>query len=145
MFEVRIFFLLLMALVFAPFKGLGQHIFNSFSFQQGLTSYNILKVLQDPHGFIWIATQDGLYRYNGKNFDILKKGKSQQSLSENYILDMCMGAGDSILVSTFPAGINIISSSTLISKNLFLNDDTTQKSIPVGSTWMHKIQYASNG
>ena len=90
MFEVRIFFLLLMALVFAPFKGLGQHIFNSFSFQQGLTSYNILKVLQDPHGFIWIATQDGLYRYNGKNFDILKKGKSQQSLSENYILDMCM-------------------------------------------------------
>lgn len=145
MFRRRILLLLCTPLLLLHLQVAGQHIFNSFSFKEGLTSYNILKVLQDPYGFIWIATQDGLYRYNGKNFDVLKKGKSQQSLAENYILDMCMGAGDSIIVSTFPSGINIISSSTLYSKKLLETGDISEKQVASGTTWMHKIQYASNG
>jgi len=128
-----------------PQAGKAQHIFNNFSFQQGLSSYNILKVLQDTHGFIWIATQDGLFRYNGKNFDVLKKGNSIHSISENYILDMCLGAGDSIIVSTFPSGINIISTNTLISRALFADRRNLELSSDKGATWMHKIHFTVNG
>jgi ligand-binding sensor domain-containing protein len=34
----------------------------------GLTSGNIRQVLQDPFGYIWIATQDGLFRYDSRRF-----------------------------------------------------------------------------
>ena len=51
----------------------------SFSFKQGLNTYNIYRTLQDSHGFVWIATQDGMYRYNGKTFDVIKGNTSSDS------------------------------------------------------------------
>ncbi|MBE7169539.1 MAG: hypothetical protein INR73_03070 [Williamsia sp.] len=38
------------------------------SIDDGLSSYNVKKILQDKYGFVWIVTQDGLNRYDGKNF-----------------------------------------------------------------------------
>lgn len=43
------------------------------SINDGLSSYNIKKIIQDRYGFIWIATQDGLNRYDGKSFLIYNK------------------------------------------------------------------------
>jgi ligand-binding sensor domain-containing protein len=34
----------------------------------GLSSYNIRQILQDQKGFLWIASQDGLTRFDGKTF-----------------------------------------------------------------------------
>lgn len=34
----------------------------------GLTSGNVRKIVQDNFGFLWIATQDGLFRYDSKTF-----------------------------------------------------------------------------
>lgn len=39
----------------------------------GLSSYNVRKIIQDKHGFIWAATQDGLNRFDGRNFIVYKK------------------------------------------------------------------------
>lgn len=36
--------------------------------KDGLSSYNIRKIIQDKWGFIWIATQDGISRFDGKTF-----------------------------------------------------------------------------
>lgn len=36
--------------------------------KEGLTSYNIRSLHKDKWGFIWIATQDGLSRFDGKRF-----------------------------------------------------------------------------
>ena len=33
---------------------------------------NVREIVQDPYGFIWIATQDGLFRFNGKGFEVIK-------------------------------------------------------------------------
>lgn len=43
------------------------------SIEDGLSSYNIKKIIQDKYGFIWIATQDGLNRYDGKSFVVYNK------------------------------------------------------------------------
>ena len=40
---------------------------------QGLSSYNTRKIIQDKYGFMWIATQDGLNRFDGRNFNIYTK------------------------------------------------------------------------
>jgi ligand-binding sensor domain-containing protein len=39
-----------------------------YSQKDGLSSYNIRKIIQDKKGFLWIATQDGLSRYDGTTF-----------------------------------------------------------------------------
>ena len=41
--------------------------------EQGLSSYNVRKVIQDSKGFLWVATQAGLDRFDGNNFTSYKK------------------------------------------------------------------------
>jgi ligand-binding sensor domain-containing protein/two-component sensor histidine kinase len=41
---------------------------NFLGVSNGLTSGNVRKIAQDQYGFLWIATQDGLFRYDSKNF-----------------------------------------------------------------------------
>lgn len=39
-----------------------------YSQKNGLPSYNVHKVFQDSKGFIWVATQDGISRFDGHSF-----------------------------------------------------------------------------
>ena len=41
--------------------------------EYGLSSYNVRKIFQDSKGFIWVATQEGLDRFDGNNFISYKK------------------------------------------------------------------------
>jgi signal transduction histidine kinase/ligand-binding sensor domain-containing protein len=47
--------------------------FDHFTPAAGLSSTYTRKIIQDPYGFIWIGTIDGLNRYNGKTFSIYNK------------------------------------------------------------------------
>ncbi len=55
-----------------------------FTENNGLSSYNVQTICQDKYGIIWAGTQDGLNRFNGKNFLIYNKVTSPQ-LSGNDI------------------------------------------------------------
>ena len=52
----------------------GQEAFKSRSLntEDGLPSNYIINMVQDPLGYIWMATADGLCRYDGYSFDILR-------------------------------------------------------------------------
>lgn len=39
--------------------------FESVSYEQGLSHLSVNKIFQDSSGFVWFATVDGLYRYDG--------------------------------------------------------------------------------
>src|SRR6476619_358128 len=76
---------ILFCCVFLTFtwRGLAQseHIhFRHFSLPNGLSSYKVVKVLQDHCGFIWFATQDGLSRFDGKNMRIYNRSASARHL-----------------------------------------------------------------
>ncbi len=43
------------------------HIRN-FGFEDGLSHRNVFKIQQDTSGFLWVATQKGLNRYDGHRF-----------------------------------------------------------------------------
>ena len=88
-------------------------LFKTYSFAQGLNSYNIFKTSQDAYGFIWIATQDGLFRFNGKSFELLKNNTgSSNSTMGNAFTDMATGPDNKIYTADYYFGIDIIDAVT---------------------------------
>lgn len=41
---------------------------SKFETKDGLSGLNVRKILQDKYGFMWVATQDGLNRFDGRKF-----------------------------------------------------------------------------
>src|SRR5688572_32835505 len=52
---------------------------SKYSQKHGLPSYNVRKVLQDKYGFIWVGTQDGVSRFDGRTFLNYSKSSSQKN------------------------------------------------------------------
>ncbi len=60
--------------------------FDRLSLEEGLSQSTITAVLQDRHGFIWLATQDGLNRYDGYDVVVHKHDpEDPETLSHNWI------------------------------------------------------------
>jgi diguanylate cyclase (GGDEF)-like protein/PAS domain S-box-containing protein len=52
----------------------------------GLSQNNVFDIVQDHDGFIWIATEDGLNRYDGNNFVHYRKNlEDPNSIANNFI------------------------------------------------------------
>jgi signal transduction histidine kinase/ligand-binding sensor domain-containing protein len=49
-------------------RELTQYIHRIWQTQQGLPDGAITSILQDPQGYLWIATEAGLYRFDGERF-----------------------------------------------------------------------------
>ena len=60
--------------------------FKRISISEGLSQVLINSIIQDKEGFIWIATHDGLNKYDGYTFKVFKPdSKNQNSISNNQI------------------------------------------------------------
>ncbi|NPD48109.1 two-component regulator propeller domain-containing protein [Lentimicrobium sp. S6] len=60
--------------------------FDKLSAKDGLSDNRILDIIQDRYGFIWIATTDGLNRYDGYEFLVFKNIPTDStSISSNLI------------------------------------------------------------
>ena len=46
----------------------GQIKFRSFGAYDGLRNLFIVSIVQDSNGLLWVATDDGVYRYDGQQF-----------------------------------------------------------------------------
>lgn len=53
--------------------------------ENGLSNSLINKVCQDSYGYIWIATEDGLNRYDGQNMTVYRKEDGRSNLMDNYV------------------------------------------------------------
>lgn len=47
----------------------GRQSFRAYGTDQGLKNLAVHAIVQDPEGFLWVGTEDGLYRYDGNRFD----------------------------------------------------------------------------
>jgi ligand-binding sensor domain-containing protein len=60
--------------------------FDRYSIEDGLSQSSITGITQDNLGYIWIATQDGLNRYDGYEFMVLRNSPDDStSLPNNYL------------------------------------------------------------
>ena len=82
--------------------------FQSISTDQGLSQGMIFDLLQDKEGFIWVATKNGLNRYDGYSFKVFSNDPyNPQTLSSNTIVKLFEDSKGRIWVATEDAGLNI--------------------------------------
>ena len=88
-----------------------------YTTKDGLPSNSIYRTVLDKHGFLWIATENGLTKFDGKNF---KSYTTAQGLPDNEITDLFIDSSQTIWVTPFrktPAYYNPV-------KDRFENDET---------------------
>ena len=90
---ISLFLLYSMAHLFLPGFCTGQYLqqkFGRLTIEDGLSNFRVYDVLQDTRGFLWIATLDGLNRYDGYEFKIYRHdGHDSTSLSDNTATALC--------------------------------------------------------
>ena len=53
----------------SPAAPTGHYVFKSYGASLGLANIGVNEIEEDAAGFIWVGTDDGLYRYDGYRFD----------------------------------------------------------------------------
>jgi diguanylate cyclase (GGDEF)-like protein len=80
--------------------------FEHIGIPEGLSQQSVNTILQDPAGFLWMGTEDGLNRYNGYSMDHVRQSRaSEDGLTDNLILDAELDANGNIWVATDRGGI----------------------------------------
>lgn len=82
--------------------------YESISTAQGLSQGMIFDLLQDTEGFIWVATKNGLNRYDGYGFKVFTNDPyNAHSLSSNTVVKLFEDSKGRIWAGTENAGLNI--------------------------------------
>jgi len=83
-------------------------LMESISIEQGLSQGMIFDLLQDREGFLWVATKDGLNRYDGYNFKVFTNDPYNPfSLSSNTVVTLFEDSKGRIWAGTENAGLNV--------------------------------------
>ena len=83
-----------LSLVLGQFVWAQQFRVLQFGQQNGLDNSNIRSVSKDSIGFIWIASEGGLFRFDGSQFESVKKG-----IGSSYIRSLVRNERDELLFS----------------------------------------------
>lgn len=87
--------------------------FEHLTVENGLSDFNVTCVLQDSKGFLWIATQNGLNRYDGYNFKIFRHSlNDSSSISSSYILTLFEDKKRNLWIGTNGGGLDLFISET---------------------------------
>ena len=84
----------LLLAVACPLRGQSLQIVD-YNYEQGLPTNLIKKTIQDSTGFIWIASDDGVVRFDGENFKVYTIG-----LPSRFIKDLCITRDGALLAVT---------------------------------------------
>jgi|GEM_PF-4144083 len=98
-------FLFLFTIVFSGKAEQGAPVFINFTTRNGLAGNEAHRVMQDPEGYIWIATDFGLSRYDGYSF---QNYGVADGMPENSVLNLFMDKKGKIWFNTFGASIGCI-------------------------------------
>ncbi|UZR96612.1 two-component regulator propeller domain-containing protein [Chondrinema litorale] len=79
-----LFFLLLSQITLAQIK------FTHITVNEGLSQSAVHNFTQDSKGYLWVATRDGLNRYDGSNFKVFKHDETDEnSIANNIVWAVC--------------------------------------------------------
>ncbi len=86
----------------------GQYKYETLTNSDGLSQGYISDILQDKDGFIWLATKDGLNRYDGYNFKVFNHDTyNPYSVSSNMVDNLFEDSKGRIWIGTEDNGINV--------------------------------------
>lgn len=111
-FKIKIFIYTILFFLFSQFTVLiaqeDNVLFDHLTVEDGLSSSLIFEMTQDSLGFVWIATLDGLNRFDGYNFKVYRSDDSVKSVSDNWISCITTDRSGNIWYGTRTAGIGQI-------------------------------------
>lgn len=90
-----------------------QNLWKSVTIADGLSQGMIYDIMQDRQGFMWIATKDGLNRYDGYNFKVFTHNPYKEyTISGNTCTALLEDSQGRIWVSTEKDGLNVFDPAT---------------------------------
>ena len=84
-----------------------QYNFYHLTEESGLPNNSVTSVIKDSFGYIWIATQDGLARYDGYRFLSYGAEKALYPLKGDYVYTVCEDRYKRLWVGS-DAGLDLI-------------------------------------
>ncbi|OFY44257.1 MAG: hypothetical protein A2X18_01200 [Bacteroidetes bacterium GWF2_40_14] len=104
----------------AYIKDVNPQNFSSFSKLQGLRHDQVRAIAQDKMGNLWLGTDDGLTRYDGKYFSHYT---TEQGLNNNLILSVLRDKKENLWFGTFNGGVTRFD-------GRYLTNFTTKEGLP---------------
>lgn len=113
--------------------------FEHYSVEDGLSQRYVFEVVADCTGFLWIATEDGLNKYNGYDFKVFKHDPDNPASIGGNILRQALEShayGEHKLwVCTVEGGLACLDLTTELFTN-YRNDPNDSTSISNNSVWI---------
>jgi ligand-binding sensor domain-containing protein len=102
-----IFTTLLLIAIFSPAEcQVYTPFFKNLNVVQGLSHNKINRIIEDQRGFIWIGTEDGLNRYDGRYFKIFRRSENgKQGIGGNIINDIYEDKQGVLWIGTADGGL----------------------------------------
>lgn len=111
-FNAILFYTVLLLQIFCPTTKAQLQIQQMLSSDKGLSSTLIGGIVQDRNGNLWIATENGLNKYNGVKLTNYYHDESDpHSLSSNYVRDIFEDRDGNLLIGTY-AGLQVYDPAT---------------------------------
>ena len=105
---IRFLFCLFIILRVTAITAQTTNVYESISIAQGLSQGMVFDILQDNDGFIWVATKNGLNRYDGYDFKVFTNDPyNKYTLSSNTIIRLFEDSKGRIWAGTEDAGVNV--------------------------------------
>ncbi|MEW6005808.1 MAG: two-component regulator propeller domain-containing protein [Stygiobacter sp.] len=79
--------------------------YHHYNANDGLASSTVFQIIQDHDGFIWLATQNGVSRFDGKRFTTYTV---KDGLNSNMITSLTLGMKGEIFFGNYEKGINVL-------------------------------------
>jgi signal transduction histidine kinase/ligand-binding sensor domain-containing protein/CheY-like chemotaxis protein len=83
---------------------LSQYVRDRWQVQQGLPQNSVAAIRQTQDGYLWVATQEGLARFDGIRFVVFDKRNTEAFLS-NHILALAETRDGTLWIGTFAGGV----------------------------------------
>ncbi|MCB9398764.1 MAG: protein kinase [Acidobacteria bacterium] len=118
------------ALLISPYDWSASFRFESFSVLDGLSHNDIYAIKRDRLGFLWVATADGLNRFDGQKWTLYRHAANDPySLPDSYIQCLEMDASGRLWVGTQYGGLCLYDPDEDRFETKVLQNPETQQSI----------------
>jgi ligand-binding sensor domain-containing protein len=95
-----------------------QLIFKTYTVEDGLVANPVRRIFQDSRGFIWIATWEGLSKYDGNKFT---NYTTANGLSHNMVNDIFESTADKLYIAENNGSVDILQQDAIVKKAAFEN------------------------
>ncbi|MCP5107863.1 MAG: response regulator [bacterium] len=87
-----------------PRKPVESYLHNAWEIEDGLPQNAVMAIQQTRDGYLWLGTQEGLVRFNGKDFDVFHRDNTG-ALINNFIRVLLEDGGGTLWIGTEGGGV----------------------------------------